>query len=193
LKLFYFLPFLAFFGFNFNGKASQVMKMDQNKFDYVSYGLLHKDELAITLHLWQGTKAPTLNTRLKPVPSAGTQPKIELPPEGKEKINQENLISVSLEFTNISSREIHIESRLWFTRLSVLANGKPVQYIGPSASLTSPEKKDFESLRPGEKFATDSVILNKYYRFADNFKGPLVITLQLVSQVPEAKATLLVN
>jgi hypothetical protein len=193
LKPFHFLLFLAVFAFDLNGNASQVKKMNQHKFDYFSYGLLHENELSIKLHLWQGANAPALSLKPKPAPQTGLQPKIEPPPEAKEKNNNAKVISASLEFTNISTHEVHVMSRLWYTRLKVFANGNKADYIGPMVSLAPPNKNDFESVKPGDKFATEPVKLNGYFKLPDDFTGTLKVTLEFSPQVPVAEAILSVN
>lgn len=96
--------------------AHEGNSMSQNKFDHVSYGRLNTNELAVKLHLWQGSKAPVLALKPRPTPPQVME-SIELPLQGKD--DSVNDVSASLEFTNISSREIHVLSRFWFTHLKV--------------------------------------------------------------------------
>jgi hypothetical protein len=155
-----FLHILIFLGFNllgFNlGYANQGSEMNQKSFDYLSYGLVNKNELSIALHLRKEASGP----------------------------------STSLEFTNVSSRELHIENRLWFTRLKVFANDKPVEYIGPMVSMPPPNKSDFVTLKPGSKFTTEPIKLNSYYGLPDNFNGILKVSFQFSPVVPVSVATL---
>lgn len=60
-------------------------------------------------------------------------------------------------------------------------------------SLAPPSRNDFDSIKPGEKFATEPFVLNQYFRLADDFAGTLKVTLQFSPQVPEASAVLTIK
>jgi hypothetical protein len=177
-----FLLISAFFGFNSTGNANQENEMNQKKFDYSSYGFVNKDELSITLHLWKGANLPPIALKPKTRRSSGIHM--------QEKLMNPQDISAALEFTNVSSRELHIENRLWFTKLKVFANDKPLKYMGPMVSMPPPERSDFVTLKPGDKFATEPAILNGYYGLPDDFTGSLKVSFQFSSEAPVVVSTL---
>jgi hypothetical protein len=181
---------LAVFCFSSAESADQKTEMNPKKFDYSSYGLVKSNELSVTLHLWRGTSPSSVSSKPKPSPSPGLQAqekKIQRPNSGRQ--NPDDILA-SLEFTNVSARELHVNSGLWFIRLKVFADDKPVEYIGPSVSMPPPEKGDFVTLKPGDKFAPEPVVLSNYFRLADGFGGILKVTFQYSSQVPVTVATL---
>ena len=157
-------------------------RMNKKNFDYSSYGFVGKNELSVSLHLWRGESRASVSAKAKPKLSPGIHT--------KENVPNPKCISASLEFTNVSSRELHIENRLWFTRLKLFANDKPVEYIGPMVSMPSPSKSDFVSLKPGEKFATEPINLNNYYGISEDFNAALKVSFQFSSEVPVAVSTL---
>ncbi|MDZ4082345.1 MAG: hypothetical protein U1E10_05385 [Bdellovibrionales bacterium] len=155
--------------------------MSKKSFDFISHGLIHRDELSVTLQLWRGVSTAAANAKPKPE-SPGIR-KTDSPVNPKH-------IGASLEFTNVSSREVHVISRFWFIRLDVKVDQKPMKYIGPMVSLGPPNESDFATLKPGEKFTTEPTILNNYYGLADEFDGTLEVSFQYSSEVPTAVATL---
>lgn len=142
---------------------------------------MNRNELTVVLHLKRGTSTN----------SAAPKPK---PPVGFIRVTERSIhqsqVEAFLEFTNISAKNLRIENRLWFIRLKVLADGKLVNYIGPMVSLGPPTESDFVTLKPGDKFTTESVVLNSYYGLTDDFKGALEVSFQFSGEVPLAVATL---
>lgn len=102
-------------------------------------------------------------------------------------------ISAHLEFTNISSRDLHVENRLWYSQLKVLANEKPLTYKGPMVSLPPPAKSDFVTIKPGSKFVTEPAILNSYYGIPEDFKGTLKVSFEFSPNVPMSEDSLAVE
>ncbi len=184
IKLFSFCAFSIILCMSFEACAIQGNKMDSKKFDFITYGLIKKNELSVTLHLLKGSA-----DELGKVKAKDNISKPQLTPEIVEpKIDE--VISVWLEYKNISSREIHIEDRLWFIRLKVVLNDKPIDYIGPMVSMPPPSKSDFKSLKPEESFKSEAVNLNSYYSLPNDVKGSLRVEYSHHSNVDTAFATL---
>ena len=78
-------------------------------------------------------------------------------------VQKDSDVLVSLMFENISKRELHVYSSLWFQQLDVKVNENPARYVGPMASLPAPQKNDFKIIQPGDRFTTESVLLNSYF------------------------------
>lgn len=153
-------------------------KMNHWKFDHSSYGKLNEGEIQVTLHL----KIGRLEASVKKKPKPGM---IELPEPTDGSIKSDKVL-VSLAFANKSNREIHIENRLWFTRLTVKAAGTTVAYVGPMASMPPPDITDFTTLKPGQRFETEPIDLQDYYKIPEGFKGVLQASYQHSPQVPLA-------
>lgn len=142
---------------------------------------MNKNEMTVTLWLQRG--ATLQSTSPKPKPEApGIRPTAR-------PLNPKR-VEASLEFANISSRELRVDIRLWFIRLTVLADGQPVKYIGPMVSLGPPSESDLIVLKPGSTFRTEPVALNNYYGLPDGFEGELEVSFQFSSEIPTAAATL---
>jgi len=167
IKLFSFCAFILALWISHEVHAGQENKMDTTKFDFNTYGLVKKNELAVTIHL---AKIPEDQIEKKKA-SGGIQ-KPKLSPENNDREGEE-ILSAQLEFKNISSRELHIENRLWFIRLNIHLNDKKLEYTGPMVSMGPPSKSDFKTLQANESFQTEQVNLNSYYIFPKGIKGTL--------------------
>ncbi len=177
---------LAFFAVV--GEARKETTMNSKKFDFKTYGQINPNEANIRLFIWKGSKAPaTLKFETKTAPSIGLKPKISATANNSSSI--EKNLSAALEFTNVSSRELHIENRLWFTRLKIWNDNKKIEYIGPMVSLPPPIQSDFKTLQPGQKFVTEPVILNQFYQIPDPLNGILKISFQFSTQLNSEEVT----
>lgn len=144
--------------------------MTQRHFDFHSYGAIQENELLVSLQMAKASPSPK---------SGSLRPGIHL----QEKPANPHHIQATLEFHNISSRDLNIISRFWFMKLEILANEKSIGYQGPMVSLPPPKKSDYVTLKPGEKYSTEPIILNSYFNLADEFKGVLKVKYQYSPQV----------